>query len=157
MPEFIHKLYITGALCDWAVSFLLFNQPFSTITLPSTYLTPVGIKPLALSAFMPWFTHWNKQHWGSKMPVWKAESERKKRGPSVVLYNTVWPLISADKADGSVTSLAAIPVPNHQWIPTVILSSLLLNIYNRWIFLDHPVIVCLINLWPQNPVSSLIL
>lgn len=118
------------ALCDCAVAY--YSKSLS-----------VGIKPLTLSAFMSLSTHWSKQHQSSKMPValkgWEWESRKKKQSPSVIRYNTIWPLISADtKADSSVASLVAIPVPNHQWIPTVILSSLLLNIYNTRVFLVAP-------------------
>lgn len=86
---------------------------------------------------------------GKKIP----KKNNEKTGPSVVGYNTTWPLISADaKADSSVASLVAIPGPTHQWIPTVIQSSLPLNIYNTQVFLDPCAIICLMNLLPPSPV-----
>lgn len=99
----------------------------------------------SLLPFVPLSMQRSKSHQSSKMPValksWVWESKKrkkKKQGPSVIRYNTIWPLISADtKADSSVASLVTIPAPNHHWIPTVILSSLLLNIYNTSISGSH--------------------
>lgn len=64
---------------------------------------------------------------------WKSlrvEGKKIQQSPSAGLYNTIWHLISADaNADSSVKSLVAIPAPDHQWIPAVILSSLLTEEY----------------------------
>lgn len=119
------KVIITVMICHWAVSFLSFNQPLSTVSLPSAYLAPVGIEPLTfcMHLCLCLLTEVNNIEAVKCQLLWKGESEKKTRGPSVVLYNTIWPLISADtKADGGIASLVAIPVPDHQWIPTVILS-----------------------------------
>lgn len=143
------RAYTTHA--TWLCSFFSFNQAFSGDQTFDTLSIHASLYPL------------KQQHQSRKMPValkgWEWDSREKNRGPSVVRYNTIWPLISADaKADSSVASLVAIPVPNHhQWIRAVILSSVLLNIYNTWVFLDPPAIVCLMNLLPPSPVSSLAL
>lgn len=75
--------------------------------------------------------------------------------PSVEVCKIIWTPIRADtKADGGLASLEVISVPDHQWIPAVIQSSLSLNIYNRCVFLDPTAVIFLMNVISPSPVLS---